>query len=1280
MKLKSIGKWLLSFVLTMLVLLPLLIFTQMGNRLIIAGLNLLPFLKMDFEQGHILSDASFKRIELDFTVIIIRIDDLNYSLQARCLANSKLCITAMQASGVYIDMPDIDDDEQEKQDADNQLIVLPIDLRIENVEVTQFIFKQSAIAIQASEFSANLHASDSHVTVSDGQLAHLDVTLLDDAHSKASEDKDSKPGNTEPNTETNTKPKVNDKVSKSANESTWALAQLPDVFIPIDLQLLEFNLENFALKLAPDPEKIAPIHTSKLTLAARWSGFLLDVERFELASKDYGRADINGHMDWQYPWGTEFILNTEIDKFPWYEPLQGSKQRVNVSGDFSQLSVQLTSDGPIKLTADVQTDLVDSKLPFVANVQSPKLDLQPLVAQPLVVKKVQSQISGDLQSQQVNAQLVLQGFGYQQGALTLTGIHRKQALNLSSFRFHDTPSDSVISGQLDLDYGAELIVKLDANLPGFQLPEVTVGTVPIQGRVKGQVHLFTKLDTNQLPKSLEQPGKWQLSSYNTNLEGIVNEQPAAVAANFSIDQDLAVKDAMLQVRFQDSLLNLEGYSDENWHVNGTLQGAEFHRWHPMLQGQLNGDIRIRGELMVPNLVVDASVQNVQYQNIRVPDADIDISYWPSRSHKAQVSIGSESVNIGKYQASGIAALLQGDLSRQQLTLDSQGDFPVHLVVENQLDLEQLTSQLDIQEAHLRYLEHLWALEKGFSSTVDINQQLVTLSPHCWQQGDNEICVTQPGKLANDGDIALGWHLQLGDYDHFLLGKKVKVDSRISGKANVSWQALKMNQLQLENTIEKGSLTLIGDEQQSTLLTWTQGHINAQADESQATLDLFLNRDDDTQLIAGDARIDLGQDTLPMQGNLDIERFQIHLIEELVPGMSRARGDFSAAIDFSGSVTAPILSGTMSLHDGELATYQSPNTIDHIDVDMVFKGQSADVEGGFLIKDHPGEITANLDWRDGFNANARLFAEKLPILFPPSLDALVSTDIHLDLEGQLAKISGEISVLDGLLKLEDLPEGSVELSDDAVIVDASGKQVKKEKTFAVTSDVDLAINPKFRLKGQGFKGNLGGKLKIRQEKFQPVQLFGVLKIANGNYKAYGQDLDVKSGEITFVGSPSNPTINVKAVREIKDESVTAGLSIIGPTDALSLTFFSNPSMPQPEILSYITRGRGLDSNSGGGAAVGVALASALTKTTPLQNVVQKLPLLTDVSLDAEVEGDITQATISGYLGERIFLKYGVGVYEPINELTVRLYLMSRLWLETVSGLENSADIYYSFEID
>jgi autotransporter translocation and assembly factor TamB len=77
---------------------------------------------------------------------------------------------------------------------------------------------------------------------------------------------------------------------------------------------------------------------------------------------------------------------------------------------------------------------------------------------------------------------------------------------------------------------------------------------------------------------------------------------------------------------------------------------------------------------------------------------------------------------------------------------------------------------------------------------------------------------------------------------------------------------------------------------------------------------------------------------------------------------------------------------------------------------------------------------------------------------------------------------------------------------------------------------------------------------------------------------------------------------------------------------------------------------------------------------------RIPGISDLSFGAEGSEDDTAATVSGFIGNRIYLSYGVGVYEPINVLTARFYLRTRLWLEVVSRLENSVDLYYSFDID
>jgi translocation and assembly module TamB len=274
------------------------------------------------------------------------------------------------------------------------------------------------------------------------------------------------------------------------------------------------------------------------------------------------------------------------------------------------------------------------------------------------------------------------------------------------------------------------------------------------------------------------------------------------------------------------------------------------------------------------------------------------------------------------------------------------------------------------------------------------------------------------------------------------------------------------------------------------------------------------------------------------------------------------------------------------------------------------------------------------------------------------------------------------VLEGSYNIEKLPQGSIDLSEDVIIINDLGNEILKNKsTLAINTNISLNIAKKFTVSGQGLESNLFGQLQVTQQQSNPLQLFGNIQSTNGTYQAYGQKLTIDKGELTFNGPLNNPYFNLRAGRHIKAEDIKVGLKITGLADSLDMELFSTPTMEAPEMLSYLARGRGLDSGGGSStAAASMLIGFGVTNSVGLFDQIEKIPLISNISVDTEGEGDTTQATISGYVGNRVYLKYGIGVYEPINELTVRLYLLNRLWLEVVSGIEQSSDIYYSFDID
>ena len=150
--------------------------------------------------------------------------------------------------------------------------------------------------------------------------------------------------------------------------------------------------------------------------------------------------------------------------------------------------------------------------------------------------------------------------------------------------------------------------------------------------------------------------------------------------------------------------------------------------------------------------------------------------------------------------------------------------------------------------------------------------------------------------------------------------------------------------------------------------------------------------------------------------------------------------------------------------------------------------------------------------------------------------------------------------------------------------------------------------------------------------------GAFHIKQGSFRAYGQDLDIETGVISFPGGPlSRPGINLRATRTIGD--VVAGIYAIGPADKPRLTTYSNPPMSEGYVISYLLTGSPPNDNEGARLAVGKQINNKLS-----------------VSISADVK-----------TGE--------------SEFMTRYRLNRKVHVQTTTGANsNAADIFYTIELE
>ena len=208
--------------------------------------------------------------------------------------------------------------------------------------------------------------------------------------------------------------------------------------------------------------------------------------------------------------------------------------------------------------------------------------------------------------------------------------------------------------------------------------------------------------------------------------------------------------------------------------------------------------------------------------------------------------------------------------------------------------------------------------------------------------------------------------------------------------------------------------------------------------------------------------------------------------------------------------------------------------------------------------------------------------------------------------------------------------------------------------------------------------------MRQQPKQQPTVNGDVSLQDGTFRAYGQDLLIRQGKMSFNGPADQPFLNVEAIRNPAnmEDDVIAGIRVSGPADEPSVVVFSEPAKAQASALAYLLMGRDLDSGSGnvGNAVTTSLIGMTLSSSSKVVGEIGEAFGLRDLTLDTAGAGDNAQVTVSGYLSRDLQLKYGYGIFNAVGEFTLRYRLMRRLYLEAVSGLDNAVDLLYKFEFD
>lgn len=474
------------------------------------------------------------------------------------------------------------------------------------------------------------------------------------------------------------------------------------------------------------------------------------------------------------------------------------------------------------------------------------------------------------------------------------------------------------------------------------------------------------------------------------------------------------------------------------------------------------------------------------------------------------------------------------------------------------------------------------------------------------------------------------------------------------------------------------LTESGDQQP---FPYENGLLNATIDGDRINIDtslIFKNRGD----LRASAQVTLQQAGSPLiNGNLDINIPNIYWAQSYVPYSRGLRGEVVGKVSFNGTVANPRVVGRVDYRNGYLRLPQVGTELTDITLSIQTNRANEAVITGSMNSDG-GIIRANgsMSLADikNWSAKMSLVGENVKFVDTFEAKAYMTPNLQINAGPQAIIITGTVDIPKADINLKDLPELSIDESDDAIVIGEKGAS-DTINAVKVQPNILVRLGNDVRFKGFGFATRLSGSLRITNSR-NTIVTNGSLFIIDGRYQAYGQDLKIDNGRLVFNGPPKNVGVDVKAVREVENGEV--GIQLSGTLQRLTSTIFSNPVMEETDALSYLLTGHSLSTATGRETALLMQAVRGFG-IDGSDGLIQRLGNslgLDDLSIVTKEDFKDSELQLGKRLGSKLYVRYLVGLFDSAHRLAVDYKINKFLNLEMQVGEEQSVDLIYQIEMN
>ncbi|MFY9854345.1 MAG: translocation/assembly module TamB domain-containing protein [Terracidiphilus sp.] len=662
-------------------------------------------------------------------------------------------------------------------------------------------------------------------------------------------------------------------------------------------------------------------------------------------------------------------------------------------------------------------------------------------------------------------------------------------------------------------------------------------------------------------------------------------------------------------------------------VDGPLHALEGSGWVELDKGSVYGEPvnRIRAQGTIAN-------QNIKLTSVTVNDDAGKLAATGSydlQTHRFQLDAKGAGIDVSRIQW-----LRNHDLAVSgKLGLSVQGSCTLdNPCIEAHATLAGLT----LNGERLGSLE-LTAHGANHTATYDITTRLEAAE------------LTAHGQTALGGDFVT--HAKL-DFSRLNVGALFKMahingltgESSLAGTVTIDGPLARLDELHGEARLNEMELTLSGVHLKS------EGGVHATLANTVIHLDPLHVVGEETDLHA--------QGSISVKGNHELDfaasgAINLKVAETLDPDLT-ANGNTTFQVEAQGPLMNPRLRGRIDIQNASLSLEDLPNGLSQLHGSLEFNQNRLEVKsltamtgGGQL------SVAGYLAYQHGIYADLTVTGSGIRIRYPQGVSSLADASLRLQGPRNNMLLSGDVLIT------------RFTISPDLDIA-ALAAQANTVETIApldapsnrIRLDVHITSSP--QLNFQNAYAKLAGNVDLRlRGTIASPSLLGRISITEGSSIIAGTRYELQRGDIYFTNPVRiQPLIDLTATARVEDYDIT--LSLHGTPDKLSVTYRSDPPLPEADVVALLALGRTgnqqrlytqQQETAGTSPATDALLGGALNAT--VSSRVQRLFGAGSVKVDPNYLGALGNSTsriiVEEQLGTNVTLTYATNVNTTAQQL-------------------------------